>query len=110
MPTVFEDPLFSQISLKTGDNKEIKVILDDERGTFNPGLNRNDSEGFCTGNMVNPEKIPAWMIPGTIFTGTVYGFKMTLTFEPILQSSVALVSDILGDEVRFSYVIVSEFN
>lgn len=108
MATVFSDPLFTQSTLRTSSGLFITVTLNPSGSRYTNDLLRLDSKGFLSGYMVNPEKIPSWLVPGTVLKGNVNGLEMVLTFEPSPQSFVSIVSGITGDKVNFSYVSTSE--
>jgi hypothetical protein len=111
MTTVFSDDLFKKSELFTTDKKN-KVVcsLKDASGKYAGDLVRQDSKGFVIGRIINPSSIPEWLIPGTVLKGVVNGLPMILTMEPQIQSRVQGTSDILGDKIKFSYVVVSEFS
>lgn len=108
MATVFSDQLFTQSTLKTSSGLFITVVLNPSASRLTNDLLRLDSKGFLSGYMVNPDKIPSWLVPGTVLKGNVNGLEMVLTFEPSPQSFITLVSEIIGDRVNFSYVSTSE--
>lgn len=87
----------------------LKVWLKAENGKFTPDFLRNQSQGFLTGFMVEPLKKPSWLIPGCILTGEVLGILTTLTLEPSYNFPIVGLDDELGEKVRFSYVVNSEF-
>jgi hypothetical protein len=108
MSTVFSDDIFQKSLLRTIDGKEIICTLRSDNGSFLQSLIRNDSKGVVIGRMIEPITIPSWMVPGTVFSGSVNGFDCVLTLEPTIPSRISL-QNILGDKVRFSYMVVSEF-
>jgi len=108
--TVYSDDLFLKSELTTTDGqKRIICTLRNTQGRYIADLLRNDSKGSCSGRMIDPEKVPDWCVPGTIFRGVVNGVRLVLTVEPVIQSRIAGLTDLLGDKVSFSYVAVSEF-
>ena len=108
--TIFNDDLFIKSELITLDGKRIICTLRDNlSGRYLSELTNSDSKGFCVGRMIDPFVLPGWMIPGTIFKSDIQGLKVTLTLQPSIQSRISELQSILGDKVRFSYMIVSEF-
>lgn len=111
MRTVYSDDLFDKYLLTNESGGCIKVTLKGETGIHISDLLRNNSEGFCVGYVVDPVTIPNWVVPGLVFPNCdVGGLNLTLTVQPILQSNIKIVRDILGEVIRFSYVSVTEFN
>jgi hypothetical protein len=110
--TIFDDGLFIKSELKTIDGKTIIncTLRDSDSGRFLDELVRSDSKGFVVGRMVSPPRRPDWMVPGTIFKSEIQGLKLTLTLQPTVQSRISGVTDILGEKIKFSYVVVSEFS
>lgn len=110
MSVVFEDDLFKKSILYTSDKKRsIACTLKDNQGRYAGDMLRQDSKGSVIGRMIEPAITPDWLVPGTVLNGEVNGFKLILTVEPVIQSRIKGLSEILGDKVRFSYVVVSEF-
>lgn len=111
--TVFDDELFISTDLYTVDMKNhiTATLKDPISGRFIPDLLRNDGTGFLVGRMIEPVNIPHWMAPGTIFlmVSEQQEFTATLTYQPIAQSRIKGITDLLGAKVRFSYVVTSEF-
>lgn len=111
MTTIYLDDLFQKSTLTSIDGSHtIVCTLKSQDGRYIADLLRSDSKGECTGRMVEPSTIPDWMVPGTILKGVVSGLKMVLTVEPVLQSRVEGVVELLGAKLKFSYVVVAEFN
>jgi hypothetical protein len=107
--TAFDSPEFIHSDLYNIRDEYIKCWLRPESGKFNPDFLRNESQGFLTGFMIEPQTKPSWLIPGCILTGTVLGVTLTLTLEPSFMFSIVELDLELGEKVRFSYVINSEF-
>lgn len=110
MATVFQDKLFIKTELVSVYNAhKITLSLKEAAGRFNGDLLRSDSTGYLEGFMVSPTKIPSWMVPGIVLIGMVQGMKCVCTYEGVVQSNISILSDILGDRVKFSYTTTSEY-
>lgn len=113
MSTVFADETFLKCELFTMDNSRsiICTLRDPASGRFEPDLLRQIGRGFLNGRMVSPANIPNWLESGSILKldSIEQSFKAILTYQPTAQSRINRLRDILGDKVRFSYVVVTEF-
>lgn len=114
MTTVFSDDLFLKCDLFTVDKsrKIIATLKDPVSGRYIPDLLRQDGTGFLIGRLVDPVHIPEWLKSGTVLIMDTdeQNFRAALTFQPIAQSRIRELTDLLGDKVRFSYVVTSEFS
>jgi hypothetical protein len=108
--TAFNTPEFITTELTNIRGETIKCWIRAESGKFNPDFLRNESQGFLTGFMIEPTIKPSWLIPGCILTGEVLGLPTTLTLEPSYKSPIVEVDQELGEKIKFSYVINSEFS
>jgi hypothetical protein len=108
--TAFSTSEFIYSDLSNIRDEYIRCWLRAENGKFTPDFLRNESQGFLTGFMINPTKKPIWLIPGCILTGDILGIPTTLTLEPSYRFSIEGLDDELGEKVRFSYVVNSEFS
>jgi hypothetical protein len=111
MTSIFADNLFLKSTLTTADKKNtIVCTLRDSQSRYLADLLRQDSKGSLVGRIVDPAEIPGWLVPGTVLYGVVQGMQMTLTYDGVIQSRIEGLTDLLGDKVRFSYVVTSEFS
>lgn len=109
--TAFSDVTdFIQTKLSNIKGDSFKCWLRSESGKFTPESLRSTSDGFLTGFMVEPIVKPSWLIPGVIVTGLVLGVEATLSLEPSFNYAIVGLDEELGEKVRFSYVVNSEFS
>lgn len=112
MTSVFRDDIFkkSELTRKDSDDK-IQVFLKSDSGErFAPELLNSTSTGFLSGYMVVPQTKPEWFIDGVILTGSVNGsLPLILTVEPQIASPIEGLIQILGDPIRFSYIVNLEY-
>lgn len=106
--TAFDDEIFLKCRL-FNPKGEIICTMKDESGRYQPNLLRQNSTGNIVGRMINPITRPDWLVPGCILYGIVQGYKMALTLEPIIPSRISGLTEELGEKLRFSYVVVTEF-
>lgn len=109
MVTAFSSDEFIKIELINGFGEKILVWLKNDTATFNSDFLTNNSTGFLSGFMVEPPKKPNWMIPGVILSGLVLGIPCTLTLEPSFTLPIAGVDEEIGEKVRFSFVVSTEY-
>jgi hypothetical protein len=107
--TAFSTPEFKQTTLTNVAGDSIICWLRFDSGKFEPDFLRNQSTGFMSGFMTEPKTKPEWLIPGCIMSGDVLGVKATLTLEPSFDSSIVEVDEELGEKIKFSYIVNSEF-
>jgi hypothetical protein len=113
MTTIYSDDIFLKCTLYTvdGTKKVIATLGDPISGRFTPDLLRQDGTGVLIGRLVEPPTIPDWLKPGTILkmNNSEQQFQATLTYQPIAQTKIKGLVNILGSKVRFTYIITTEF-
>lgn len=113
MPTVFEDNIFYKCELFTVDKSKsiLATLRDPVSGRHIPDLLRNDGTGFLTGRLIKPETIPEWLKNGVVFimNSEDQRFNATLTYQPIAQTRIKGLTEILGDKIKFNYVVTTQY-
>ena len=113
MATVFSKKVFTQSKLQTLDGvHSFECWLKSENGDrFSPDLIRNQSEGFVLGYLTEPPLKPNWLIPGLVMKGKINDSNTDYIFtvEPTVNSGIYKVRKKLGDEIRLSWILASEY-
>lgn len=110
MTAFSDDNDFVHTILSNAKGDSFKCWLRSESGKFTPESLRSTSDGFLTGFMVEPIVKPSWLIPGVIVTGVILGVTTALSMEPSFNYAIVGLDAELGEKIRFSFVINSEFS
>jgi hypothetical protein len=113
MSTVFGKSAFTKNTLSTTDGlNSIICWLKSENGDrFSPDLLRNQSNGFVSGYLVQPAFKPQWLIPGIVLRGVINQdfIEYIFTVEPSINISIPKARKKLGDPIRFSWILATEY-
>lgn len=113
MSTIFGKKVFTKTELKTIDGEnQITCFLKSENGDrFSPDLLRNQSSGFVSGYLVVPAFKPSWLIPGVVLKGKINkgSIEYFFTIEPTINLPIEKARKRLGDPVRFSWILATEY-
>ena len=113
MSTVFGKKVFTKTELKTidGINKIVCFLKSENGDRFSPDLLRNQSSGFVNGYLIFPPFKPDWLIPGVIIKGKINNglIEYVFTIEPTINLPIEKARKKLGDQVRFSWILATEY-